>query len=165
MAMTIRNSRSSEEILREIIEEGQELQKAIEDRPRVRALNYDALFDQSLKLMLTTYFSKRDKAAQKLFDPSIGGPLASLTHKARLAYALGIIDKTALDDLLQLHKVRNIFAHSVDSSFSDTEVWKECQKLSTTRGRKVTGKDSLECYERSVGTIVKYITQKLQQER
>ncbi len=161
MIKKIGNSRSVEEIFHKIIKEGQVLQEAIEDKPRVEALNFDALFDQILELILIENFSRKDETVKKLFNPNIGGPLVSLTHKARLLYALGIIDKTTLDDFLHLHNIRNRFAHSVDTSFSDSEVCKECQKLSTAKGLKVTTENSFVYYKNSVEKIVEYMKKKL----
>lgn len=119
----------------------------IEDKKRLGVINIDTIFDEFLKHILMLHFSKRDKKVKKLFEPSIGGPLVSLTYKARLAYALRIIDETALNDLENIHNIRNKFAHNTDASFAGTEVIKSVKKLSTAKGKEVTAKNSYKCFE------------------
>ena len=117
------------------------------DWKRMGVINMDTIFDSLLKNIFILYFVRHGKAVEKLFDPTIGGPLVSLTHKARLAYALGMIDETALNDYENIHKIRNEFAHSTGASFTDAKVIRHVQKLSTARGHKATAKNSFEFYE------------------
>ena len=85
---------------------------AMEDKKWLGVINWDTIFDDDLKSLLMLHFLPKDKDVKKLFEPSIGGPLVSLTHKTRLAYALGIIDKMALNDFENIHNIRNKFAHN-----------------------------------------------------
>lgn len=126
------------------------LDKLLKDETRVEVINWDAAFDHMLKDIIIQHFSRRDKIVAKLFEPSIGGPLVSLTNKARLAYALELIDKTVLDDLKQIHNIRNIFAHSIGASFTDTEVRKLVEKFSSVKGKDVTAKNSYGHYKSAV---------------
>jgi len=114
------------------------------DSARIGVIIKDTIFDAVLRGILMLYFPQGDEAVKKLFEPSIGGPLVSLTHKARLAYALGLIDKTGLNDFEHIHKIRNEFAHSTEMSFANATVVRYVQKLSTAKGRKVTGKNFLQ---------------------
>ncbi len=141
-----------------------ELNKLLEDTKRVQVINWDTMFDHSLKNLLLIHFSRRNKNVQKLFEPSNGGPLVSLTHKARLAYALGIIDKTFLNDLEHIHKIRNEFAHSIEINFSDTKVLKFVEKLSTAKGHKVTAKNSHTLYKNANNKCLKSLKKVSQQE-
>ena len=125
------------------------LDKLQADVKRVTVIHLDTLLDDCFKKLLILFFSQRDKEVKKLFDPSIGGPLVSLTHKARLAYALGLIDKMALYDLEHIHKIRNEFAHNVEASFAKTKVIKFVGKLSTAKDHKVTAKNSYKFYEKA----------------
>lgn len=118
--------------------------ETLKNEYRITVLDWDTIFDNFLKYLLMLRFLRRDKAVKKLFEPSIGGPLVSLTHKARLAYALGIIDITALNDFENIHNIRNKFAHNTSMNFSNTEVLKLVKKLSTAKGKKVTAKNSFE---------------------
>jgi hypothetical protein len=45
------------------------------------------------------------------------GPLSSFYHKAQMAYAMGLIEKTAYTSLCGIQRVRNVFAHYLDVSF------------------------------------------------
>lgn len=125
------------------------LKQLEKDNKRVGVLNIDTFFDGILKDIFMIRFSKRDKEIELFFDPNSGGALVSLTNKARLAYALGIIDKTALNDFKYIHKIRNEFAHSVDANFADTEVITFVKKLSTAKGKNVTAKNSYKCFQSS----------------
>ena len=116
------------------------------DKKRVKVIDGDTMLDFCFRGLLILYFSKRDKDVRKLFDPSIGGPLVSLTNKARLAYALGLIDKTALKDLEYMHKIRNEFAHSIDVNFTKTRIIKLVKSLSTAQSHKVTARNSYNLY-------------------
>ena len=117
------------------------------DSKRIKVIDGDTFFDVCFKGLLILNFSQRGKEVRKLFDPSIGGPLVSLTHKARLAYALGLIDKTVMNDVVNIHKIRNEFAHSADASFTKTEVIKLVEKLSTADNHKVTARNSYKLYD------------------
>jgi DNA-binding MltR family transcriptional regulator len=121
------------------------------DVERINTINMDTIFDNIIKKLLLLHFSQRDKTVKKLFDPNIGGPLVSLTHKARLAYAMGLIDKIALNDLEHIRRIRNIFAHSIEASFADTEVVKFVRKLSTAKDQEITAKNSYKFYRKAVG--------------
>lgn len=142
-----------------------EYTKLLKDQKRAGVLICDTTCDQRLQYLIHLSFSRRDKEVKKLFEPSIGGPLVSLTHKARLAYALGIIDKTFLKDLEQIHKIRNEFAHGLDTSFASTEVLKHTQKLSTAKGHKVTTTNSYKIFfsamEKCLGCFHKSRTQEV----
>jgi len=83
-------------------------------------------------------FSGRTKEVEKLMNST------NMVQKARLTYILGLIDKTVLNDLEQIHNIRNIFAHSFKASFADTKVLKFVRKLSTAKGQEVTAKNSFE---------------------
>ena len=131
---------------------------------RINVLDWDTIFDDYFKYILMLRFSKKDKDVKKLFEPSIGGPLVSLIHKARLAYALKIIDKTALNDFENIHNIRNKFAHNAEMNFDNTEVLKLVKKLSTAKGKKVTAKNSYECFSSVTSKCVKCLKEASQQE-
>ena len=101
LSSTITNKKSNELS----IDIGPLMEQLLENKKRLEAINIDIVFDEVLKHILTLHFSKRDKKVNNLFEPSIGGPLVSLTFKARLAYALGIIDKTVLNDFENIHNI------------------------------------------------------------
>jgi len=127
-----------------------ELKKLEGDSKRIGVLNYDTIIDELLKVILTLRFSRDDKNVKKLFQSDIGGPLASLTHKSRLAYALGIIDKKVLNDFENAHKIRNEFAHGIETDFADAKVLKHVANLSICKGHKVTSTNSYVFYVRTI---------------
>ena len=87
------------------------------DKKRIEALNWDIWFDETLKDLLMSHFSRHDKTVDILFEPN-NGALVSLTNKARLSYALGLIDKTLQNDFEQIHKIRNRYAHMISDNHS-----------------------------------------------
>lgn len=142
-----------------------ELNELQADTKRIKVINIDTIFDNIIKELLLSHFSQRDKTVKKLFDPNIGGPLVSLAHKAKLLYALGLIDKIARKDFEYIHKIRNKFAHSVDINFANTEVVKSVRKLSTVKDQTITAKNSYEFYQRALGKCVKSLIESRRQER
>jgi len=122
-------------------------QRAKEDKKRIDVLNWDALFDKILKNLLVRTFSQpeQDKDIKELFDIQ-GGPLSSLSNKAKLAYALGLIDKTTCDDLKIAHKIRNKFAHGLEIDFTDSEVVKLVNGWRKNKKTKATEETSHKVY-------------------
>ena len=127
----------------------EEIMNKMEDAERMQVLNRDTMIDSNLKDLLLFQFSQDDEEVEELFHPSRGS-LSSLTNKARLAYALNLIDKPTLIDLKNIHKIRNIFAHSTDMHFHSGEIIKVVRELSTAKdkGKKkpVTLRNSFDLY-------------------
>jgi len=142
------------------------LDELMEDKKRIRVLINDTFLDDGLKSLLKThYFERHDQEVKKLFNPRIGGPLVSLTNKARLAYALGLIDKTILKDLEYIHNIRNKFAHSIKINFTNPEVTKLVSKLSTAKGHKDMAKNSHIIYKEATGKCVAYFIDAYEQRK
>lgn len=124
-------------------------EKLFEDKKRVEVITWDAFFDNYLKFSLVMHFSRNenDKNVKELFDPN-RGPLVSLPTKARIAYALGLIEQTTLDDLKQIRKMRNKFAHSIKINFADKEIVGIVKDLSTVDEKNnVTAKNSYKFFK------------------
>ena len=141
-----------------------ELNKLQADKKRISAIIIDTIFDSFIKELLLSHFSQRDKTVEELFDTNIRGPLVSLTHKAKLLYALGLIDKIVRKDLEYIHRIRNEFAHSVDINFTNTEVVKSVRKLSAAKDQTITAKNSYKFYQRALGKCVKSLIDSRRQE-
>lgn len=125
----------------------EEWRKVLEDKWRVRVIGFASAFDTLLQAFLEMAFPQRDKEVEKLFDFDNNGPLVNLPNKARLAYALGLIDKTMLRDLKLISSIRNRFAHNLDIGFADPDVQTKCRKLSTFKGHKITPAAAEKCYQ------------------
>jgi len=122
--------------------------KLFEDKKRVEVITWDAYFDRFLKGSLIMHFSRNDTNVKELFNPNRGGPLGSLINKARFAYALGLIERTTLKDLEQIHKIRNKFAHSIKINFADKEIVGFVKSLSTVNNSDdVTAKNSYKFFK------------------
>ena len=103
------------------------------DRIRSMIISSDVGLDYMLGTCLKMTFGRRFNESQikKLFDPYANGILVSLIQKARIAYALQLIDKTTFRDIIHLHRIRNFVAHKGRAKFTDPEIRKLCMKLST----------------------------------
>jgi hypothetical protein len=117
-------------------------------RTILRYITFDVEF---LPNIIVGTFPQRTKEVEKLMNG------INMVQKARLAYILGLIDKTVQHDLEQLHEVRNIFAHSRSASFANTKVLKFVRKLSTAKGQEVTAKNSYKFYEDAESKCVRHL--------
>ncbi len=70
--------------------------------------------------------------ADKLLAPE--GPLGSASSRVDLAYCLGLVAKQHYQDLRNIGKIRNLFAHShLELDFSSSQVQEMCSQLRTWR--------------------------------
>ncbi len=114
----------ADKLVKKVQVDVREWRNILDNKRWVRVFTWDGGLDSILEDFLKLTFSRNNKEVKKLFD-------CSIVHKARLAYALGLIDKITLDDLKHIHAIRNIFAHAVSASFANDEVLKKCKGLST----------------------------------
>ena len=129
----------------------EEIINKMEDAERMQVLNMDTMIDLTLKDLLLFQFSREEKEVEELlFHPNKGGPLSTMTNKAKLAYALGLIDKPTLNDLKKIHNIRNVFAHNTDMNFENDEVLQNVRKFSSVKGKgkrkPVTLRNSFDLY-------------------
>jgi DNA-binding MltR family transcriptional regulator len=90
-----------------------------------------AWLDELLAELLATAM-RDDDVSRHLLDPLAQGPISSYAARIRMAYALELIGLENMKDLLQVGRIRNLFAHTVHRrSFDNETVRKECQKLKT----------------------------------
>jgi len=114
-----------------------EWQEAAKNQKRVSVIESVWYLDFVLKNLLELIFVQWNNEVKKQFNPN-NGSLAYLTQKARLVYSLGYINKSTLNDLQQINKIRNRFAHNVDITFTDAEVCKYVNNLSVAKNYKIT---------------------------
>ena len=118
---------------------------------RVVAIICDSMCNNALEQFLMFKFSKKGQEVKKLFSIERDGPLASLINKARLAYAINLINEATLNDLINIHKIRNRCAHEIHISFGDKEICKYVRKLSVVpKDKKVTPANSLKFFMEAV---------------
>lgn len=74
-----------------------------------------------------------DSVSEKLLDPQRGA-IGGFATRADLAYCLGLISKTAYQDLIKVAEIRNMFAHKhLALDFGDISVRKTCDELQSWR--------------------------------
>ena len=138
--------------------EPEKVQKLLEDSKRGDIIIGDIKFDILLKALLIPNFSRFDEEVEKLLD------LLNIAQKARLAYALKVINKTTLNDIIRMHDIRNRFAHHFNMSFTDTEIIKKCKKLSTAvKGDRFTATNAEKFYTDAQEKYWDYFTDKIRE--
>ena len=66
----------------------------------------------------------------EIFDDHGNGPLAPLSARIRMAYALGLLDANERKDFDIIREIRNVFAHApMHIEFTTKEVADACEKL------------------------------------
>ena len=121
--------------------ERKQWEKAMKNQKRAHAILRPIGLDILLAAIIERNFPQRNEDVQRLVNG------INMVQKARLVYILGLINKTVLEDLEQIHEIRNKFAHSFDASFAYTKVLDFVRKLSTAKGQVVTDKNSFEFYD------------------
>jgi hypothetical protein len=71
---------------------------------------------------------------RELFEGAYA-PLADLSGKIKSAYLMGLITKTEAERVTAIRKVRNIFAHEIDATFTHHRVAALCNRAPIRDGR------------------------------
>lgn len=91
------------------------------DSNRAVAVVWPAIVENRLTDAIRASLRPDKKVADEMFSPS--GALGAFGQKIRLGYMLGLYESDLRDDLTQLSKIRNAFAHRVDiTSFEESPV-------------------------------------------
>jgi hypothetical protein len=88
---------------------------------RIVAILGGALLDDSIRQALELRLRARDGNTdmnEKLFR--VGGPLGNLQPKIDLGYQLHMLDKPHRNSMYGLAEIRNLFAHNLSMTFSDS---------------------------------------------
>ena len=87
-----------------------------------------AVLDELLKRMLI-FFLANKSTGKKMLDHDTK-PFGTFSKRIISSYVLGLINKEEFDDLTNIRKIRNEFAHNFNTaSFTDHEIVKLCNKL------------------------------------
>lgn len=86
-----------------------------------------SFLDMILEHILVAFFPEDDSEVDILFK--LAQPLGTYGNKVRMAYSLGLIEKTIKDDLKLIGKIRNRFAHDLYASFDDQQIQSWCKEL------------------------------------
>lgn len=77
--------------------------------------------------ILLSFLPEDEKEVLKLMD--YNGPLGNFSGKISMCYCLGLIDKVIKDDLNNIRKIRNKFAHDMVVSFTEEPIQSWCRDL------------------------------------
>lgn len=93
--------------------------------------------DEKLRDILKAYL--RDGKSNDLLLEGFNAPLGSLSMRATMTHALGLVSSKEYNEISILRKVRNKFAHEVQMCFEDQSVADLCSNLQfAARGEKET---------------------------
>jgi hypothetical protein len=125
-----------------------EWKDAVKNKTRSTVIVTDALLDYGLNVAIASRLSVKDEVWRHF----VGENGIRFTHKARLAYLLGVIGKGTMQDLLCIHRIRNRFAHVPSPQFLAAELVKDIRKLSTAGKKKghVTETNYMDFYDKAV---------------
>jgi hypothetical protein len=100
-----------------------------EQGDRALVIMSGALVDWNLEAAISSRLAPREESEDKeLFQQN--GPLATMSARIKVAYALGVIDSGFRDELDHVREIRNAFAHTLTSiSFTTSEVINVCNRL------------------------------------
>ncbi len=112
-----------------VIALGRELANASD---RIAAIAGAALLDDALGLALSARFVSIGKRWEDRLFSGATAPLSSLSAKARVGFALGMLGPATFADIELIRKVRNEFAHiALSVSFNDPGIMEKCHQLTT----------------------------------
>jgi DNA-binding MltR family transcriptional regulator len=104
---------------------GKELES---ESDRGLAIISGSLLDEMLAILLQGFFIKDEGFHDVLFG--VDRPLGTFSSKVNLTYALGLISSDEKKEIDIIRKIRNDFAHSLQSiSFSDQSIKDRCANL------------------------------------
>lgn len=104
-------------------------QEVLVIHPRSAAILMAADLESTLEFAIIIRLKRND---EKTIDNLISrdGPLSSFSAKIHLAYAMGLVDDDAFNDINIIRRVRNAFAHSPRPiDFSEEVIANECARL------------------------------------
>jgi len=122
----------------------------LEDEERLSVLWFDFTFEQLLNCILIKTFPRQSKEIRSMVNKF------SINQKAKLLYALKLINETTLKDIKLIRDIRNEFFHGMPSKgFTNAKICSLFGKLSTANGQKVTESNSYGIYFKAVLKHVK----------
>jgi DNA-binding MltR family transcriptional regulator len=96
---------------------------------RTTAIVGAAILDDCLGRLIAARLPTEGETKKQLFKPP-SGALSSFDTKIKVAYTMGILSKVAFQDLTEIAKIRNLFAHRLYiADFEHPEVKPLCDKL------------------------------------
>jgi len=98
-----------------------------EENDRALAIVGGTFLDTLLENILIEFLVDDEKEVGELLQ--YDGPMGTYSGRIRAAYCLGLLRKTARDDLRLVGKIRNKFAHDLSASFTKDPIRSWCNAL------------------------------------
>jgi mannitol operon repressor len=106
---------------------------------RGAALISAALLDEGLRFLIASFLIEDVDAVDRLLgtEEYWDCPLGAFGARIRAAYCLGLVSEDEFHDLRIIQRIRNAFAHELDSSsFSDEQIRNRCNSLRIVQRRQ-----------------------------
>lgn len=101
----------------------------VEESDRASVIIGTILIDNVLTKLLKSFFVPCSKRDDPLFE-DVSGPLHTFNQKVKITHRLGLISKKLHDDLVNIGKVRNDFAHNIEERDFDNITSKTKSRIS-----------------------------------
>ena len=91
------------------------------------------LIHNRLTNLFEKYLILNSDLKKAIFESALS-PLNNFSNKVKMAYSLGLIDEKHFNNLDNVRRIRNKFAHRIfDASFEDDEIIEFCKKFKISR--------------------------------
>lgn len=104
----------------------QKIMKAAGESDRGFAITVAAILDFYLEQLIKAFLIDVP-AVRELFEGAYA-PFNDLAAKSKAAYFMGLITKNEADEVNAIRRVRNVFAHEIDASFTHPNIVALCKK-------------------------------------
>jgi mannitol operon repressor len=107
--------------------------KAAKESDRGFVITTAAVLDFYLERVIKAFLIEASEV-RELFEGAYA-PLGDLSGKIKAAYVMGLVTKKESGQINAIRKVRNIFAHEIDASFTHPRVEALCKRLPIHNGK------------------------------
>ena len=110
-----------------------------QESDRGAALICAALLDEQLRSLIAAFLIEDESEVEELLgsESKLERPLSHFSARIRAAYCLGLISEDERHDLTLIRRIRNDFAHDLDSSsFTKREIADRCRSFRLAKERQ-----------------------------
>jgi len=100
---------------------------AANESTRGAVLLYAAMLDEQLKRSIDAFLVNHPAVAK--LTEGFNAPIGTFSARTLMAFGLGLISETEFNELILIRKIRNEFAHSIETKFEDPSISSRCKIL------------------------------------
>jgi DNA-binding MltR family transcriptional regulator len=126
-------NKSTDESEKRTTEYKEMMDKAAKESDRGFIITAAAILDFYLERVIKAFLIDVPEV-RELFENAYA-PLGDMSGKIKAAYLMGLVTKKESDQINAIRRVRNVFAHQVDASFTHPHVRNLCQRPPISNGK------------------------------